>query len=44
LFALLAAKRAPITLWTTGDITHAAAYELGRRGVQLGQQVGLNYN
>jgi hypothetical protein len=44
LFALLGAKRAPVTLWTTGDITHAAAYELGRRGVQLGQQVGLNYN
>jgi hypothetical protein len=44
LFALLGARRAPVTLWTLGDITHAAAYELGRRGVQLGQQVGLNYN
>ena len=44
LFALLAAKRAPITLWSLGDMTPQAVHELSRRGVQLGQKVTLNYN
>ena len=44
LFAILAVKRVPITLWTLGDMTPLTAYELQRRGVQLGQKVQLNYN
>ncbi len=44
LFAILAVKRVPITLWTLGDMTPLTAHEFQRRGVQLGQKVQLNYN
>ena len=33
LFAILAVKRVPITLWPMGDMTPLTAYELQRRGV-----------
>ncbi len=41
---ILAVKRVPVTLWTLGDMTPGTAHEFGRRGVQLGQRVQLNYN
>lgn len=44
LFAILAFKRVPITLWVLGDMTPLAVHELSRRGVQLGQKMTLNYN
>jgi len=44
LFAILAYKRVPITLWVLGDMTPQTVYELSRRGVQLGQKMTLNYN
>ncbi len=44
LFAILAFKRVPITLWALGDMTPLTVHEFARRGVQLGQKVTLNYN
>ncbi|MGQ0676411.1 MAG: hypothetical protein ACT4N4_10065, partial [Rhodospirillales bacterium] len=44
LFAVLAVRRAPVTLWALGDMTALAVQEFARRGVQLGQKVALNYN
>lgn len=44
LFAILAYKRVPITLWVLGDMTPHTVHEFSRRGVQLGQKMTLNYN